>query len=511
MNVREIFSRYRTMSSGYGVRLKRIWDKAWKVLTFNLIDGVLLPKKCLAVSLEKGAVSMAYGVRFLSKPRIKGFKKYYFDEGKITSPENLITAVSLAIDKLKASGAEVVLSIPQEFLVVRTAKLPLVVKENITSVMSYELDRLTPFTSAEAMYDFKIYDEDNGQLKVIIAAARIDVLKPYLDVLREKQIHVARITVSAASLGTLCRAFDNGNDAICVSINNEGYEGCLMKGGNLASTLHGVFSGNDRNENLDCVAEALAPFLAQVRSESVSPMVFLCSAEEGYTMLEQRLGFPVKILKKDDIRSKFKTANGEIIFAPLGGLLEEIWLRAKGFNLASKGAREAKKTPMAITIILCSIMLAMIVPYLVVPFELEKRRLREVDAQIVSRKGEIKKIEALKKEIGALSAEIEQIKDFKESRPMALNIMKELTTILPKTVWLTRTRITEETVEIEGYAGAATEILTKLEQSPLFKKVEFTSPTIRDAKMNLDRFVVKMEIEGFEKKQAGGEKNEKKE
>ena len=94
---------------------------------------------------------------------------------------------------------------------------------------------------------------------------------------------------------------------------------------------------------------------------------------------------------------------------------------------------------------------------------------------------------------------------------MALNIMKELTTILPKTVWLTRTRITEETVEIEGYAGAATEILTKLEQSPLFKKVEFTSPTIRDAKMNLDRFVVKMEIEGFEKKQAGGEKNEKKE
>jgi Tfp pilus assembly protein PilN len=508
MNVREIISRYKTISSGCERGLKNICDKIWKTLTFNLIEGVLLPKKCLAVSLEKGSVSVAYGVRFLSRPRIKGFKRYYFDEGKYAGPENLITAVSLAMDKLKASGAEIVLSIPQEFLVVRTAELPVVVKENITSVMSYELDRLTPFTSAESMYDFKIYDEEMGQLKVIIAAARTDVLKPYLDALREKHIHTTRITVSAASLGTLCSAFDKGNDALCVSINEEGYEGCLMKRGIVASTFYGTFSGNDRDENLGSVAEALAPFLVRLRSESASPEVFLFPVE-GYTMLEQRLGIPVRILKKEDIQSKFKTVNGEIIFTPLGGLLEEIWPKAKGFNLVHKGVRAVKKTPMVITIILCSIILAMMIPYLVVPFEMEKRRLREIDAQIVSRKGEIKKIEALKKEINALSGEIGQIKDFKESRPMALNVMKELTTILPKTVWLTRTRITEETVEIEGYANAATEILTKLEQSNLFKKVEFTSPTIRDAKMNLDRFVIKMEIEGFEKKQAGGEKNEK--
>jgi Tfp pilus assembly protein PilN len=84
--------------------------------------------------------------------------------------------------------------------------------------------------------------------------------------------------------------------------------------------------------------------------------------------------------------------------------------------------------------------------------------------------------------------------------------MKELTTLLPNTVWLTRTRITEESVEIEGYASVATEILTKLEQSKLFQKVEFTSPTIRDTRMNSDRFVIKMELEGFEKKQAEANK-----
>jgi hypothetical protein len=83
--------------------------------------------------------------------------------------------------------------------------------------------------------------------------------------------------------------------------------------------------------------------------------------------------------------------------------------------------------------------------------------------------------------------------------------------VLPSTAWLTRTRITGETVVIEGYASVATEILPKLEQSKMFRKAEFTSPTIRDARMNADRFVMKMELEGFEEKQSGEKKDEKEE
>jgi Tfp pilus assembly protein PilN len=508
MNVRELFSRSRTMSSRYGMRLKKAWDTIWKALTFNLIEGVILPKKCLSFSVEKGAISVAYGTLFLSRPRIKEFRKYYFDDGKYAGPENLASAASRAIDGLKASGAEIVLTIPHEFLVVRTAELPLVVKENITSVMSYELDRLTPFTSSEAMYDFKIYDEEEGKLKVIVAAVRADVLKPYLDALKEINIHPARITFSTASLGTLCNTFEVAHDALCVSINEAGYEGCLTKKGTVTSTFYGSFSRDDGESNLDRVVDDIVPLLNQSKSAGVSPNVFLFPVD-GYTMLQDKIGVPVRILKKDDIQSTFKTAGKDIIIAPFGGLLEAIWPGTKGFNLTSKGVKEVKKVPLAITIILLSIIVAMIIPYLVLPLEMQKSRLREIDAHIASRKGEIKKIEALKKEINTLSGEISRIKEFKESRPMALNIMKELTTLLPNTVWLTRTRIAEETVEIEGYASVATEILTKLEQSKLFKKVEFTSPTIRDARMNADRFVIKMEIEGFEKKQAGGEKDEK--
>lgn len=146
---------------------------------------------------------------------------------------------------------------------------------------------------------------------------------------------------------------------------------------------------------------------------------------------------------------------------------------------------------------------------LIVPLYMEKTRVDRIEREIMSRRTEVKAIEALRQESSAIDSEIAAVRNFKVSAPMTLDITKELTNILNKNVWLTRLRITGETVEIEGYAASATEVLPRLEQSPLFKKVEFSSPTIRDTRLNADRFVIKMELEGFEKK-TGAKPNEKK-
>jgi len=107
----------------------------------------------------------------------------------------------------------------------------------------------------------------------------------------------------------------------------------------------------------------------------------------------------------------------------------------------------------------------------------------------------------LKKEIEALNTDITTINDFKGKKRMALNILKELTSILPKTAWLSRVRTTDVTVELEGYAASATGILSKLEASPYFEKAEFASPTFRDTRMNADRFNIRLAIEGVKKEE----------
>jgi len=171
-------------------------------------------------------------------------------------------------------------------------------------------------------------------------------------------------------------------------------------------------------------------------------------------------------------------------------------------NLLDKGMQKPQKTPMALTIVLLSVLVSLGLFWLVSPLQIAQKRVEIIDREIAVRRDEIKKIEALKKDLEGLGKEIATINAFKASGPMMLNLLKEMTQVLPNDVWLSRVRCTDSTVQIEGYAASATAIMPKLEASPYFKKVEFASPTSRDVRLNADRFIIKMEIEGLPEEKA---------
>lgn len=495
MNLQRIVYQWKAMREQYSSRIKHISERVWRVLTLGLIEGIIVPKKCLSVSLEKGSIAIVYGLLFLSKTRVKGSRRYFFDEGRYAQPENLALAISMAIDSLKAHGAEILLVVPKEWVLVRSAELPNVVKENLSSVVGYELDRLTPMSPDEAMYDYKVYGEKDGKIQISIAAMRTGTIKPYLDVLKEKGITLSKITSSITCLGTLGNTFAENETLFVLSVGNLGYEGCLAKRGIVCSGFHGWFLNDDKERHLDAIIDNLAAQIAKLREEGTSPSIVVCN-ESGRAVLDYDVGIPVKILEQDDFRTVLGSTDLEIPCSPLGGLLEALRVKPGGFNLAGKGTEKPRRTPMAVTIALGCLILAMMVPYVVVPLEMEKRKLQDIRFEVLKRKVEAKKVEALKTEIEDISGEVSQIQSFKESAPLTISVLKELTTILPKNVWLTRSRITGETTEIEGYAAqSATELLQKLEQSQLFRKVEFSSPTVRDVRTNSDRFLIRMEME----------------
>ena len=479
------------------------------LLTVNVLEGMIIPKKCLCVAIEKGAVSIAYGTRFLSKPAIKGFRRFTFVGGKYPEPDQMTLALNEARAIFGARGASIVLSVPRPWLIVRTAEMPAVVKDNLASVITYELDRLTPLGPADAMYDFSVISEENEKIKLLIVAMRAQTLQPYIDALKTKDFGALRITTSITGFGTLCRVLGNdGEPTVCLNIRNDGYDGCAVKDGALHSTVSGSFSGDER-DSLELIKEGIGPMLQGLETEEIPPVV-LVNSHVRFEITQNEIGFPVQPITKDYLKEKFGTEIEGELTGPLGGLVEEIWPGQKGFNLAGKGVQAAKKNPVTrITWVLFGIIILAMALNLIVPLYMEKTRVDRIEREIMSRRTEVKAIEALRQESSAIETEIAAVRNFRESAPMTLDITKELTNILNKNVWLTRLRITGETVEIEGYAASATEVLPRLEQSQLFKKVEFSSPTIRDTRLNADRFVIKMELEGFEKK-TGAKPNEKK-
>ncbi|MEW6416512.1 MAG: PilN domain-containing protein [Nitrospirota bacterium] len=503
-----------------------LWKPLWKILTFSPADDAISPKKALLASLEKGRVSVAYGSRFLSRIKIKGLREYSFEEGRYPQPEGLASSLSLAINDFKASGLKVCLSIPKAWAIIKTAEFPLTVKENLSDVVSYELDRLTPFSPEDALYDFKILRETSEKLTILLMVAKADLVKPYIDALREKDIAVNRVTVNLSDIGTLCRYIDNVTDFIFFEMNGDGYEGALFLAGSITDAFAGSFitspvpplksplsppfpkggvggfEGVEKSK-VDTLVTEIAPFIATAKNQGKKSKVIVVSKDKIHASLEeqfkQQINLPVRILNETDLKFTPSWSQEVVPFAAIGGVLESLWPRGHGLNLLKKGYREIHKYPKALTLVLILSIIVMWVFYLIAPLKVEEKRLREIDRQIMLRKEDVRKVETLKKEIEALNDEISTINNFKENNPMALNIIKELTAILPKNTWLTRVRIAESAVNIEGYAASATGLLPKLEASNYFKKAEFASPTFRDARMNADRFNIKVEIEGIKK------------
>jgi general secretion pathway protein L len=79
--------------------------------------------------------------------------------------------------------------------------------------------------------------------------------------------------------------------------------------------------------------------------------------------------------------------------------------------------------------------------------------------------------------------------------------LKELTQVLPPSVWIWNLKCSGREVEISGFADSASELIPLLDKSPLFEKVEFSSPVTKErerrgmADKERERFKIKMKLE----------------
>jgi len=483
------------------IKLKGIWRPFWKFLTFNAAD-IFLPKKGLCISIEKGAISLAYGTRFLTWIKINTLRRYPLKEEGYPQPEELASTIPLVVSELKAVNAEITLSIPKKWVVIKKVELPVTAKENLQGAISYEMDRLTPFGSEDAFYDFRILREDDKNITILLVAVRADLVNKYLELLREKGIYLNRISVNLSGIGYLCHYMDRDKDSIFVEVDENEYECALFTRGSIADVLVGSFPLGNDNSKVETILKEIAPFIETAKKEKrkTQLLISLKNTRPSFKeMLKLKTDLPIKVFGETDIKLRTPRGQKHLPYAVIGGVLEGLWQKPRGFNLLTKGIYERQKTPMFFTIVLLLIIVGLLGVYTVMPLKIEEKRLGKIDSEIAIRKADIKRFEWLTKDIEEIQKEISSIRSLKGNRPIVLDILRELTTGLPQNAWLTRMHITENMVEIEGYAGSATGLLSKLEASRYFKKVELSSPTFKDIKTGAERFRIRMEIEGVKK------------
>jgi Tfp pilus assembly protein PilN len=486
--------------------LKKTGKTLKEVFFLSPADDRISFKRTLCLSIEKGEVSAAVGSRFFSRINFQGTKKYLLTENDYPSPEFLTSCLSLARAELKAENCRLTLSFPKSWAVVKTVDYPIAVLENIFNVIAFELDRITPFTPENAYFDFQIFKKDSEKVNILVAAIRMDLVDPYLKAIQEKGFKADQISVNLLGLGTLCRYRYNTDRVLFVGIDEKQYEGLLYLSNTAVKVFSGVITpGEEKNlvPRIEQEIKALTPVSEEL--SSLEEIVFYLKGESPSLKEEITLQIEGPVQFLDEAHLGFESRGTKPVPVPypaIGGVLESLWTRSVGINLLLKGIHKKSKPPLEITIFLILALAVLLGIYWVTPIEVEKERLQNIEKQIASKKVEIKKVESLKQEIEAVNKEVHLINDFKQTKILNSNILKELTLVLPKNSWLTRVRIFESQVNIEGYSPSATLLISQLEASKLFKKVEFSAPTFRDPRQNMDRFQIKMELEGLPQENA---------
>jgi len=394
-----------------------------------------------------------------------------------------VSAIVQLVTRHKLSASSVYLTLSRDQGIVRQFEFPVEVLEKLRSSVALQLETLCPWPAEEIYWDFSGDSPRKGSKSIRVTVAIIPrlVLDPWIELFR-----LAKLPLSGASLSSLSIAHGvgslwKGNAPTIVLDCESGYvEGVVVQSGQLFSVTQ---NGDEVSHSAQSVIQRL---LALSRLPSLETVRLIVCGSEGQSIeLAARVALPIENAKADSSDK----------FGAIASSLNS--LRKSGFetNLIPSALRyrrsQAPLIPAYVLLVLTAILgllLAMREPYQLTGYastiDSEIQRIAPVAREVSKQQSELNK---LSERYRALSA------GFK-SRDYNLEALRELTRTLPPTAWLTNYSYQDGSVTISGLADSASELQKLLEDTALFKEVQFTSSVTRDAK-GKDHFTIKANIE----------------
>jgi len=486
----------------------KILSPIWKALMYSPLETVF-PLSVICISVRLGGVDMMHVKRVLAKYSVLSSRPFEHAGEVFPSPDEVAADTAHFMKEAGLKKCDAVLVVPRSWIIFKAIELPVAVKANIDEVINYEFDRFTPLSASEALYDFFTEQKSQDMLGVYLAASRASAVNEYLEKLATKAIAVKRVGFDVSALADYCRFASGLNKAYFAGISPKRCEGGFYEGAILKSASYCEFSADDDYRK----AEEIESFISGQKKEEPAgsdtvPVMLAFSEETGglRSAMASRANVSFKSTAEFEEKIKGGPMNGYIKNVAAGGAIGYLCPNAGGFNLLARGIRAGDKKSFLLTYILAGAILASVALFVFVPMMSERDRLAKIDREIAQRKSEVAAIEKIRAEIAAITKKTELMEGFKSGAPMRIDLIRELTTIIPANAWLTRVRVVENKINIEGYAQSATSLIQLLEASKHFRNVEFATPTFRDAQMNMDRFQIKMEVRESKKEEPAGEK-----
>ena len=218
------------------------------------------------------------------------------------------------------------------------------------------------------------------------------------------------------------------------------------------------------------------------------------------TGVQVRILNPLKNIKTKNIPGKISSSLSVATGLALRGLEEQPIM----LNFLAEGKKIKRKTNHVVVtgIFMALIVILSLAWALGLSYE-SKLISSELTKRLKALQPDVTQVKNISQEVEKVDKELSMIEKVSETEVSKMEIMKELTTILPADTWLDNLDVSNEKMEINGYSESASNLIPMLEISPLLENVQFGS-SITKMGPGKERFKIKADIERVKSTDSSG-------
>jgi hypothetical protein len=409
----------------------------------------------------------------------------------------------------------VFVSIPDKWAIIKFTDIPSIKgkgRDAIANLMRFEIERHIPFNIDDVVYDFLVMSEKDKMYSVVFVAVQKERVDLVNDMLEKLALQPHAITISSfavlntielsgVSVGGLQEVIGITRKSDILS--NKDEINILLyidkMDANLAIISKGLCTHIrtfvfDPGQPLDVFSDDIAKYLAEVRSrlsiEHFNKLIIagdLSFIAGHIDELKENLGsHNVTIDQVSYFSGSLRGVEVNGLESSIGACFAGLGIGIYRINLLPhKKEYEITRTAPLATKIFLILILVLIVGIFTTEAVKKKEFLKRMEGVLKKNEPAIHALENLTTDINVLKARSSFLNGVKENE-ITLEILAELTGILPKDSWITNLNYKGFEIKngrkaggeliINGYADSSSTLIPLLEDSPYFEKVEFVGP-----------------------------------
>ncbi len=150
--------------------------------------------------------------------------------------------------------------------------------------------------------------------------------------------------------------------------------------------------------------------------------------------------------------------------------------------------------PKIFTIASAALLSSLIIAVLVLPIIMNHKLAEELEKETKRVGKTAMEVNALREKAEKMADETGFLTQKKRKEPIVLDMLEELTRVIPDNTSLNGLQYRDQKVIIQGQSPAASSLIERIEASPYFKNTNFVSPVTKDISSGQERFQISSEV-----------------